>query len=280
MFNIQILSLSLSLSQREFWCSRSNSTFIYIYFQFFSPKVNLDVQHPNSTYFLLFFLSKRIWISNIQFHSSSFLFLFFLFFFNMKSECAIFKFLTLSLSLYEKKMKALFILSFLLSRRALDNTKRNTIRAFTLVRANFLSILHEKTYSFYFTLSLLQNTHISSSILQDISIKYSLLSIFFIISLNHLSFYALSLSFYPFFCFVALSLHPSLWPLLHQITSGLPLPNHKTHPPSSSTTIKKSQPPPNLNHTLTLTHQIRSTTKSQSHSHYPPQSSPTPTTHH
>ena len=33
---------------------------------------------------------------------------------------------------------------------------------------------------------------------------------FFIISLNHLSLYTLSLSFYPFFCFVALSLHPSL----------------------------------------------------------------------
>ena len=103
---------------------------------------------------------------------------------------------------------------------------------------------------------------------------------FFIISFNHLSLYARSLSFYPFFCFVALFLHPSLWPLHHQITSGLPLPNHKTHPPSSSTTITKSQPPPNLNHTLTLTHQIRSTTKSQPHSHYPPQSSPTPTTHH
>ena len=254
MFNIQILSLSLSLSQREFWCSRSNSTFIYIYFQFFSPKVNLDVQHPNSTYFLLFFLSKRIWISNIQFHSSSFLFLFFLFFFNMKSECAIFKFLTLSLSLslYEKKMKALFILSFLLSRRALDNTKRNTIRAFTLVRANFLSILHEKTYSFYFTLSLLQNTHISSSILQDISIKYSLLSIFFIISLNHLSLYALSLSlFLPIF-----SLCCSLSTPISLATAP---PDHLW--PSSS---KSQNPSTFLFHHH---HKISTTTKSQPHTH-------------
>ena len=127
-----------------------------------------------------------------------------------------------------------------------------TIRAFTSVLLNFLSILHEKTYSFYFTLSLLQNTHISLSILQDISIKYSLFSNFLLfLSTTSLYIRALSLSFYPFFCFVALSLHQSLWPLLHQITSGLPLPNHKTHPPSSSTTITKSQPPPNLNHTLT-----------------------------
>ena len=32
------------------------------------------------------------------------------------------------------------------------------LRAFTSIRANFLSILHEKTYSFYFTLSFLQNS--------------------------------------------------------------------------------------------------------------------------
>ena len=62
---------------------------------------------------------------------------------------------------------------------------------------NFLSILHEKTYFFYFTLSLLQNTHISLSILQDISIKYSFFSIFFIISLNYpLPTYAHTLSLF------------------------------------------------------------------------------------
>ena len=120
------------------------------------------------------------------------------------------------------------------------------LRAFTSVRANFLSILHEKTYSFYFILSLLQNTHISFSILQDISIKYSLFTIF-LLFLSTTSLYTRSLSlFLPIFLLCC-----SLWPLLHHITSGLPLPNHKTYPPFSSTTITKSQPPPNLNHTLT-----------------------------
>ena len=84
------------------------------------------------------------------------------------------------------------------------------MRAFTSVLLNFLSILHEKTYSFYFTLSLLQNTHISSSILQDISIKYSLFSIF-LLFLSTTSLYTRSLSlFLPIFCFVALSLYTHL----------------------------------------------------------------------
>ena len=47
------------------------------------------------------------------------------------------------------------------------------VRATTSVRANFLSILQGKTYFFYFTYSLLQNTHISLSILHIYSIKYS-----------------------------------------------------------------------------------------------------------
>ena len=102
------------------------------------------------------------------------------------------------------------------------------LRAFTSVRANFLSILHEKTYSFYFTLSLLQNTHISSSILQDISIKYSLFTIFLLfLSTTSLYTRSLSLSFYPFFCFVALSGHCStISPLafLFQITKPIHLP--------------------------------------------------------
>ena len=120
------------------------------------------------------------------------------------------------------------------------------LRAFTSVRANFLSILHEKTYSFYFTLSLLQNTHTSSSILQDISIKYSLLSIFFIISLNHLSLYALSLSLSTHFSDLLLSLATAppyhLWP-------------------SSS---KSQNPSTFLFHHH---HRISTTTKSQPHTH-------------
>ena len=47
------------------------------------------------------------------------------------------------------------------------------LRASTLVDANFLSILHQKNYFFYFTHSFLQNTHISLSILHIYSIKYS-----------------------------------------------------------------------------------------------------------
>ena len=47
-------------------------------------------------------------------------------------------------------------------------------RAFTSVLLNFLSILHEKTYFFYFIHPLLQNTHNSLSILHIYSIKYSL----------------------------------------------------------------------------------------------------------
>ena len=49
-----------------------------------------------------------------------------------------------------------------------------TLRASTLVCLNFLFILHEKTYFFYFTHPLLQNTYISLSILHFYSIKYSL----------------------------------------------------------------------------------------------------------
>ena len=156
-----------------------------------------------------------------------------------------------------------------------------TIRAFTSVLLNFLSILHEKTYSFYFTLSLLQNTRISLSIVQDISIKYSLFSIF-LLFLSTTSLYIRAFSLFLPISLICCSLSTpiSLATAPPAITSGLPLLNHKTHPPSSSTTITKSQPPPNLNHTLTLTHQIRSTTKSQPHSHYPPQLSPTTTSHH
>ena len=48
------------------------------------------------------------------------------------------------------------------------------LRVSTSVDANFYSILHEKTYFFfYFTYLFLQNTHISLSILHIYSIKYS-----------------------------------------------------------------------------------------------------------
>ena len=49
------------------------------------------------------------------------------------------------------------------------------LRATISVRANFLSILQEKTYFFYFTHLLLQYTYISLSILHIYSIKYSFL---------------------------------------------------------------------------------------------------------
>ena len=53
------------------------------------------------------------------------------------------------------------------------------LRATTSVRSNFLSILQEKTYFFYFTHPLLQNIHISLSILHIYSIKYSFFYIFY-----------------------------------------------------------------------------------------------------
>ena len=63
------------------------------------------------------------------------------------------------------------------------------VRAFTSVLLNFLSILHEKTYFSYFTHPLLQNTHISLSILHIYSIKYSFFLHFLLFpSLSHLVF--------------------------------------------------------------------------------------------
>ena len=54
-----------------------------------------------------------------------------------------------------------------------------TIRVTTSVRLNFLSILQEKTYFFYFTYPLLQNIHISLFILHVYSIKYLFFYIFY-----------------------------------------------------------------------------------------------------
>ena len=66
---------------------------------------------------------------------------------------------------------------------------RKLVRAFTSVFLNFLSILHEKTYFFYFTHPLLQNTHTSLSILHIFSIKYSFFLYFLLFpSLSHLVF--------------------------------------------------------------------------------------------
>ena len=124
------------------------------------------------------------------------------------------------------------------------------MRAFTSVLLNFLSILHEKTYSFYFTLSLLQNTHISSSILQDISIKYSLFSIF-LLFLSTTSLYMRSLSLSTHFSALLLSLYTNL---SRHCSTRSPL-------PSSS---KSQNPSTFLFHHH---HKISTTTKSQPHTH-------------
>ena len=58
----------------------------------------------------------------------------------------------------------------------------------------FFVYFTQKTYFFYFTLSLLQNTHISLFILQDISIKYSFFSIFLLFLSTTLYLHTLSLS--------------------------------------------------------------------------------------
>ena len=87
-----------------------------------------------------------------------------------------------------------------------------------------------KTYFFYFTPSFLQNIHISLSILQDISMKYSFFSIFYYFSqlpFTHALFLSLSLSLslsLPIFSDLLLSLYTHLSTYLYthfwtQITS-------------------------------------------------------------
>ena len=71
--------------------------------------------------------------------------------------------------------------------RSEGTSSSNNLRATASVCANFLSILQEKTYFFYFTHLLLQNTHISLSILHIYSIKHSFFLHFFIISFPLLS---------------------------------------------------------------------------------------------
>ena len=61
------------------------------------------------------------------------------------------------------------------------------IRVLTSVNVNFQFILHKKNYFFYFTHLILQNTHISLSILHIYSIKYSLFYYFLLFSSLSLS---------------------------------------------------------------------------------------------
>ena len=72
------------------------------------------------------------------------------------------------------------------------------VRVTTSIHSNFLSILQEKTYFFYFTYRLLQNAHISLSILHIYSIKYSFFYIFYYFLTHGLSLsHCLSLSLRP-----------------------------------------------------------------------------------
>ena len=59
----------------------------------------------------------------------------------------------------------------------------SALRATTSTHGKDFVYFTQKTYFFYFTSSLLQNTHITLFILQDFSIKYSLFINFLIISL-------------------------------------------------------------------------------------------------
>ena len=65
----------------------------------------------------------------------------------------------------------------------LVHEKAEHVRAFTSVRGKDSVYFTQKTYFFYFTPLLLQNTYISLSILQDYSIKYSLFINFLLFSL-------------------------------------------------------------------------------------------------
>ena len=62
--------------------------------------------------------------------------------------------------------------------RSPNTSRTRTLRAIALACGKDSVYFTLKTYFFYFTPSLLQNIHISFSILQYISIKYSFFSIF------------------------------------------------------------------------------------------------------
>ena len=114
------------------------------------------------------------------------------------------------------------------------------IRATTSIRENFLSILQEKTYFFYFTHLLLQNTHISLSILHIYSIKYS----FFLHFLLFPSLSSLELSHRP-------NTNPkSPTPshrLLRQVTNPTQTQNHP-HPTSHRLLCQATNPTQTQNH--------------------------------
>ena len=74
-----------------------------------------------------------------------------------------------------------FVLSSILEDYKLTDV--NALRAFTSARGKDSVYFTQKAYLFYFTLLLLQNTHISLSILQDYSIKFSLFINFLLFSL-------------------------------------------------------------------------------------------------
>ena len=128
---------------------------------------------------------------------------------------------------------------------------------FRSVLLNFLFILYEKAYFFlfYFTQSLLQNIHISLSILQGISIKYSFFSIFllFIPTIHYLHTHTLSVSLLFFLnrspLSPSLSLSLSLFSTFSHSFSKTTNPYHfftgsfllrPIHEPSSTTQITSS----------------------------------------
>ena len=137
-----------------------------------------------------------------------------------------------------------------------------SIRASDSVLLNFMFILYEKTYFFlfYFTLSLLQNIHISLSILQDISIKYSFFSIFYYFSqlpFTYIRALSLSLSTHFFWTdHLSLSLSLSLLPslilsqklqpksLLHWVLSSSVDPRTKLHDPDPFFTARSTNQAP------------------------------------
>ena len=142
-------------------------------------------------------------------------------------------------------MSALFATVF-----SYNLSKWSIIRATTSVSEKDFVYVTQKIYIFYFTPSLLQNTHISLSILQDFSIKYSFYSIF-LLFLSTASFYIRALSlFLPIFLICCSHSTPiSLATAPPAITSGLPLPNHKP--------IHLPLPPPSQNlshHQISTTH--------------------------
>ena len=136
-----------------------------------------------------------------------------------------------------------------------------SIRATTSVRANFLSILQEKTYFFYFTLQLLQNTHISLSILHIYLIKYS----FFLHFLLFPSFSSLSQSHHLVF-----SVHTHTQPATLQQNLAIDSPifhnnNHNNNDNNNDSPIFHNNN--HNNDTITITTQWFTDLPQQRHNH-------------